>query len=256
MINFFKKKYSDLKNLFLKDFESFKKSEKLKMKENFKSEQDISQEYFKEEIINNEKLLKELQSKLPNIDNIEKIDIASLNLNNGNLKILISDDHPGALFQMKSDIKAVLEKKYEFFNIDDKIKEKIENLNFSINTDLIQIGSELAPYKIIDLIENQNLIIDFAILDIVFGGVVLKDNKSFFYDGIDIAKSILKKNNKAIILFYSGCTLNDKTEEAIKLKNMLNDYADNLFFTDKDLNDNVRLDSIINSLEKVKRNLK
>ena len=261
IINFFKEDYKQFKQNHLNEI---KNNQKNNQKNEQKNEQDEFKKinndndfnnYFDLNELEDQKIIDELRSKISKENEIKMIDINSLNLNPDKINFLLSDDHPGALFQMYNDVKTILKKQYDFIQINDENKNKIINCEFNINDfNIIKIGSELAPYKIKNLILQQNLKIDIAIIDIIYGGVVLKDNKSVFLDGIDLAKIILENNPDALILFYSGCSLNNDTEETTKLKKIINEYPKNIFYTDKDLNNDVRIEKIIELLEIFKKN--
>jgi len=210
--------------------------------------------------------------KLKEIHNINKIETTFENQKNiPNMKdfykdcdlksqfnLIYSDDHPGSIRIMKHDIDVILKKKFYFYDINDELKNKILDLNLSYDIFNICIyESEFAPYYLInDLKKYEKINYTIAILDIIFGGVTLdKDNNFLFLDGIDVAKEILNKNSNSIIIFYTGCDLNMHSTEYQKLDSLLKKFPDNILVTDKDIDDNKRIEVLYKGFKKFKERL-
>ena len=192
----------------------------------------------KEKIKTKQKIINE--TKIPEIDPEKFI-------------LFYSDDHPGALFQMFNDIRVVLEKRTHIADIEDDLIEEINK--FELNLDffnIISFKTDEAPFQIEYFLE-KNIIPDIAILDIIFGGIILRNQEIVTIDGIDIAEEIFKKNPKAVILFYTGCNLSEYSKEGEKLKKLLENekFKDKIFVVDKDINDNNRLQEFIKAFRKL-----
>ena len=165
---------------------------------------------------------------------------------------LFADDNQNSIKLMKNDLNYIFKKPSlitnEIFDekiikIRDQLFKKIKNIDF----ELILAQGDYAPYSIIKSIKNIK--IDYAMLDIIFGGIILYKDKTYIFDGIDIAECILKNNPKAIILFYTGCNLSENSEEYNKIQKLSQNYPDQIFITDKDINDEARIKKIIKSFE-------
>ena len=171
---------------------------------------------------------------------------------------LLSDDNSSSILLMENDLKFILGLPSLVENeISDNIVKEKNNLLLKLknsvnlntdNTSIIKISGENSPLNIILSLLN-GLKIDYAVLDIIFGGLIEINNKRLFIDGIDVAEFILDMNNKAVIIFYTGCDLNETTEEYNKLSELKKVYPDQIFIVDKDINDENRINTFINSFK-------
>ena len=251
------KKY--FKNLIKKYMEIVKELEKNRNKE-FNSKIDNLKEtkYEKNELNGlNEKIIKNnIQSKSDFYKTLKEDNLLN-GINKENKKkfnIIYADDHPGALFQIYNDLRAIIEKRTHILDITPDLEEKINNFKINFNYfNLISFGTEMASYKIEFILDKY--IPDMVILDIVFGGIIKDGNKIIIQDGIDIGEKILEKNPNCIIVYYTGTTLQENTKENLKLKELIDKYKNNIFITDKDINDTNRLQVLYDALvDLIKRN--
>ena len=268
--NFFKKISSKIKNLFkllIKDFKNFESNLEAQLnsinesihftdfdKYN-KKIKNLRSEKFDDSIdsiFEDENLLNELKSKFKKINELNYVKIEFLNIDPQKPTLLLADDHPGALYQINEDVKTILDKKIDIpsQDLNDDIKKRI--LNYKLNYldfNIITFKTEYAPYLIKKICDQVR--IDLAVLDIIFGGTVINnDNDILMMDGIDVAENLIKKHDSKI-LFYSGCTLNSTTSEAQKLNSLINNKNknNNIYITDKDLDDNIRLSNMLDFFE-------
>ncbi len=165
---------------------------------------------------------------------------------------LLADDNSNSIKLMLNDLNYIFKKpslitneihNEKIIQKRDKLYEKIKNLDF----ETIIAQGDTAPYSIIKSLDNIK--IDYAILDIIFGGVLVYKNRTYIFDGIDIAECILKNNPNAVILFYTGCNLSENSEEYNKIQKLSQTFNNQIFITDKDINDETRIKKIIESLE-------
>ena len=127
--------------------------------------------------------------------------------------ILILDDNPGAVELINFEIDVILKKKKIVSTMTSKtrlknteiIKDLIESNNIDI--DIQKISGNYALFKLDKLFEKESPRIDYAIIDIVFGGIIIKDNNKYILNGIDIAKKIKEINPKVNIILFTGCDL-------------------------------------------------
>jgi len=256
-MNFFKKIKNQF-NYLIKDFkEELRKIEENQNKEINKKidkfNKDLEFIYEKKilkELKDSQEELKELKERVKKIEDIEK-KIQIPKIDKDKYILFYSDDHPGALFQIYNDIRVILEKRTHIVDIDSKLEEKIKNFPLQFNHfNLIPFKTEEAPYYI-NYFLKKGIIPDAAILDIVYGGIILEDNKFKNLDGIDIGKTILEKNPKSIVTLYTSCSLNIYTYEGRKLNEILNKFKDRILFVDKDINDQHRIEIFYNMFEKL-----
>ena len=84
---------------------------------------------------------------------------------------------------------------------------EMSGLNKDINSVCIQTSYAGFIYKIIT--EKYNLKIDYAIIDITFGGIVVDAHDgNIKYEGIMVFKDLINKNKELKYLFYTGNSLN------------------------------------------------
>ena len=216
-----------------KGFDEIKKIKEKIIKSNVQSKQDFYKKFEEKELNNFEE---------------------SNNFNPEKFTVFYADDHPGALFQIYNDLRAIIEKRTHILDITPDLEEKINNFKINFNYfNLISFGTEMASYKIEFILDKY--IPDMVILDIVFGGIIKDGNKIIIQDGIDIGEKILEKNPNCIIVYYTGTTLQENTKENLKLKELIDKYKNNIFITDKDINDTNRLQVLYDALvDLIKRN--
>jgi len=257
-INKFKKNIGETFNKFFSDF----KKELKRLEENQNKDlnkkidtfnkhlENIHENNLLKELKNSQEELKTLKDKVKKInDIIENTEIPEIDKDK--FTLFYSDDHPGALFQIYNDIRVILEKRTHIVDISNELKEKIEKLPLEFNDfNLIPFKTENAPFQIKYFLDKE-IIPDIAILDIIYGGIILENNQFKSLDGIDIGKIILEKNLNSIVVLYTSCSLNIYTKEGEKLKKLLNKYSDRLLFVDKDINDQNRMVVFYKAFEKL-----
>ena len=197
--------------------------------------------------------IEELKKTLNNLEKKKKFKIYKCD---ANYCFLLADDNPSSLLLMENDLKYILglpsfveeEIKNEKIICErENIISKISYLEkFNFNYQIIKATGELAPFNLILSMLN-GLKIDYAVLDIIFGGIIESNGKPLFLDGIDVAEYILENNNKAVIIFYTGCDLNEITEEYNKYKDLENKFRNRVFLVDKDINDENRIKIFLKS---------
>jgi len=257
-INNFKKNIGKIFNKFFSDFKKELKRLEEKQNKNLNEKIDTFNKHLEniyennliKELKNSQEELKILKDKVKKInDVIENTDIPEIDKDK--FTLFYSDDHPGALFQIYNDIRVILEKRTHIVNVSDELKEKIEKLPLNFNDfNLIPFKTENAPFQVKYFLDEE-IIPDIAILDIIYGGIILENNQFKSLDGIDIGKIILEKNPNNIVTLYTSCSLNIYTKEGEKLKDLLNEYNDRLLFVDKDINDQTRIEVFYEAFKKL-----
>jgi len=147
--------------------------------------------------------------------------------------ILIADDNQGALALLEIDLDMLMGTSK--IASDNKIikKEVIELIRTiekeNISLDFLKVGGDFAPYSIYKKLEDDsNFRVDFAVIDIIFGGIVYKDNSPIKIDGIDLAAYILDKNPEAVIILFTGSSLSKNSLEYQKIHQKLGEsFFDN-----------------------------
>jgi len=215
----------------------------------------------KEAIEIDEEILKTFEEQEKTINQFQKnySEIEPLDLDNidfSKFTIIISDDHLGSLKSIITDIKMILKNETQFSSINSetlirikKIKEKFESLYGSFyDINLITFNTDYAPYIIEKTLEKYpELKPNIAILDIIYGGFLIKDKKNYILDGVDIAEKIVERSPNCLIDFYTGCDLNKNSAEANKINNL--SKKTQVHITDKDIDDNHRLKPLIRLFE-------
>jgi len=176
-------------------------------------------------------------------------------MNSDKLNILIADDHPGSIRLMKNDIETILKDPTFNFDINNITRQRIHKF-VDIYGDIskyniIKIGTNYAPYIFQKTCEKYLLQIDLAVLDIIYGGIVSKNDKKYTQDGIDMAEYILNKNNKSVIIFYTGCDIEEASQEYNRITKLQFSFPGRVLITDKDIDDNKRINIIIDGLLKL-----
>jgi hypothetical protein len=128
-----------------------------------------------------------------------------------------------------------------FKNIEDRFSKGFANRvkrfaeSFDINNyNILQFTGEFCGYEVIQSVTESNSNIDFAILDIILGGVVINEEDKFtIIDGIDVGKFLIDQYPPVRIMFHTGCSMNNSKEEA-KMKNLIGEN-DNTHVTTKGL---------------------
>ena len=167
---------------------------------------------------------------------------------------LLADDNRNSVKLMNNDLKYIFKQpsliENEINNEDliekrNALSEELKNIKYSI----IEADGDYAPFNLVKSIKS-GLNIDFALLDVIFGGMIIHNNKTYILDGIDLAECILYNNQNAVIVFYTGCNVSQNSDEYNKIQKLVNKYPDQIFITDKDINDEARVEKILLSLKK------
>lgn len=108
--------------------------------------------------------------------------------------ILIMDDFEGMALLIKDELKRV-----QCCNIEQK---------FNI---ILSTGA-FAGFTVKQFLENEDIKIDVALLDITLGGVI----EGVEYDGVDVAIFLKQSNPECVIRFVTGHTLNRHNPEIFK----------------------------------------
>jgi hypothetical protein len=251
--NKFKKIIQCLKNNFKEELKKLEENQNKDFNnkiDNFnKKIEEIYENKVLKELNDSKRELKNLREKAKKRYEIIK-DIKIPEIDKNKFIVFYSDDHPGALFQMYNDLRVIIEKRTHIVEISEELEKNIKNQNICNQCfQLIPFKKEYAPYEMEYFIE-KGIVPDIAVLDIIFGGLILEDNQFIIKDGIDIGELILKKNPKAVIIFYTGCELPEYSNEAIKLKKLLNEFPENVFVVDKDINDQHRIETFYKAFKK------
>jgi len=151
---------------------------------------------------------------------------------NGHKKIILLDDNSGSLIFLRSDFDYIARVQQDLKNdkinkIDEEFiellkKEEIyeEFLKIPFEFfDIVSAEGELGAFTIKKYLEQDGQC-DFAILDIILGGVQIENGHIVSLNGIDVADLIWKKFPECKIKFFSGCVLNKKSEETIQFRNI------------------------------------
>lgn len=147
--------------------------------------------------------------------------------------IILSDDNAGALALMEIDLEIILGSA-KIPQLKQETIEKFESLRNLIHKnprifDVQKLGGNYAPYSICRKLElDPTYRVDFAVIDIVFGGLVYDEDQPIILDGARLAKRILESNPKAEVVLFTGCNLNagDEVYEYI-LENLGEDFLNN-----------------------------
>jgi len=143
--------------------------------------------------------------------------------------ILIMDDHYGSLKLLENDLKELLK-------------------NHKKNFYIFKLSTEYAPFyllKFINIFKKYNIKFSLTVLDIIYGGIEIKNNKKIILDGIDIAQKLIEEDlyqGIPNIVFYTGCDLNMNSEEYEKINKLKENF--NIHISDKDIIDENRLFAI------------
>ena len=148
-----------------------------------------------------------------------------------NKKLLIADDNGEVARVVKSTIESMLNKKFsskisfETISMVDKISLAPKDL------DVIAVTDELAPYRIIKSCKIDECFckLDYAVVDIMFGTFVIKDEKKIYYDGIDVVHFLHQINPNIKTCLFTGCSVGSEfSKEREKIIELLGeDYLKN-----------------------------
>lgn len=146
-------------------------------------------------------------------------------------RLLIMDDYDAVTKIIREDLDTIFYRKYDAALSKSTI-ELIDSLTLTRDEiEICEVSTGIAPYIVYKscLEELDNCCFDFAILDIIFGDYVLKEDKKFYLDGIDIAKFLLDKNPNIKEVFFTGCFMDSTfNSEKDKIINRLGeDYYKN-----------------------------
>ena len=124
--------------------------------------------------------------------------------------ILIMDDREEIISSVLDDL-AALDNTNNFF---------LEDYN------ILTVSSKMAGFSVLDIIEKAPKIeINFALLDVILGGIKNIDGKRKMVDGVDVALAIWEKFPNADILFFSGCII-ETNDDPFSFKNKFDKYTD------------------------------
>jgi len=122
------------------------------------------------------------------ITHLKEVESQLLKMDPNKKNLLIIDDNLGLI----SLINDILE---------------MSRLDKDINSICIQTSYAGFIYKIIT--EKYNLKIDYAIIDITFGGIIVDTHDgNIKYEGVMVFKDLINKNKELKYLFYTGNSLN------------------------------------------------
>lgn len=120
--------------------------------------------------------------------------------------ILLIDDNPGIVSFLKDDMEYLIDK-----NIMDN------NLNI-----LCASGSHSA-FCLEKFLEENDITINYVIIDITFGGSIIKNHSIVKYTGIDVFDMCHKNNPDLKYMFYTGNKLNTYIKSN---KNLIEQFKD------------------------------
>lgn len=214
------------------------------------------------------KEIEELEEKGPSVKSkgLDKSQISIDNIEikpmpeNGKKNIVIMDDDSFMMMSIRRDIMQMSQTidSAEFSGILASISERygqdvaneVWDFAMSFNLDdynIVTFTGTKCGFELIKTIEETPHLprIDFAILDIVLGGIVIDENEMFVsVDGLDVAKKMLDKYDDHVnILISTGCSLKDSKEEN-KLNTTIGDRPNvNIYI--KGLDSNVRIGDLL-----------
>lgn len=157
--------------------------------------------------------------------------------NNGRKNIILMDDVHFMNESLQREIKRIpdlLSRKDMVERVFKNIKERFGNScikeiekwasRFDISDyNFILFDTDKCGYQVIQSCKDSNSKVDFAILDIILGGVVIDDEESFvIIDGMDVGKSLIEMYPDIRIMFHTGCSMNNSKEE-VKYKALIGD---------------------------------
>ena len=179
---------------------------------------------------------------------------------NDKLNIVIMDDDSFMAMSVKRDInqlRATIDGE-EFPHILDSIRERYgqsvvdDVIDFSItfninNYNITSFTGSKCGFEVLKTLDNlpKGTKIDYAVLDIVLGGIVIDENEMFVsVDGLDVTRRMLDIFDDHInILISTGCSMKDSKEE-YKLNNLIGDRTNvNIYI--KGLDFNVRVGDLL-----------
>lgn len=138
-----------------------------------------------------------------------------------NFHIVLADDNAGSLALLEIDLEIIIgNTNLKSIGIEslDVLEDFQKHLNSKSNFEIQKVGGDYATYSIFRKVERHpEYRIDFAIIDIIFGGVVYKDDKPLRIDGIYLAKAILEKNPDAEVILFTGSDLNFNSKEYLDI---------------------------------------
>ena len=128
--------------------------------------------------------------------------------------ILLIDDNPGMVSFLRDDIETILE----------KINVNIEDYN------ILEFSSKFAVYQFIATHQYfDGFNVQYAVIDITYGGTVLTGNGNLRLTGVDVFKEIYEENRDVKFVFYTGNVLNKYIKSNIELMQQFKKiYADDI----------------------------
>lgn len=194
-------------------------------------------------------------SKYKSLSQIEKKDVVDLIdvikiPKNDKKNIIIMDDNDIAGDITKTDIESIgsmakfianhgdietINKRYKLLleNIDDETLTNLSKLNLD-DFNIILVTGKMAGYTLISALD-RGLTVDYAILDIILGGSGVYRGKTTIVDGIDVAKEIISRNQKAHVMFYTGCSFEKGQVEWRRVSLLTDNIEDMVLHKNHDL---------------------
>jgi len=137
----------------------------------------------------------------------------NFNINNEN--ILIMDDRNEIISSIMDDL----------YSLDEQTSFNINNYN------ILSTTTKMAGFYVLDILEKApDIVINYALLDIILGGKKITDEKRIMVDGVDIAIQIWERFPQSNILFVTGCIIEnspDKSNFKYKFDKYTNDDLNN-----------------------------
>ncbi len=138
--------------------------------------------------------------------------------NPGDFHIIISDDNQGALALLEIDLEIILGQS-KLDNLSDELMDVIYKMDQKIlkqdlHFEIQKVGGNYAPYSIYRKVElDSDYRVDLAIIDIIFGGLVYKNDKPLRIDGIALARYLKEKNPNIEVVLFTGSDLEKTSKE-------------------------------------------
>lgn len=93
--------------------------------------------------------------------------------------------------------------------------------NFNIDDlNIILVSGEMAAFSVFEAVDN-GLKVDYGIFDILIGGYNQYQGNNRILTGIDVVAKILETNKNLKYTFYSGCSIDEYSAEAILFNSLV-----------------------------------
>jgi ActR/RegA family two-component response regulator len=111
-----------------------------------------------------------------------------------------------------------------------KIQETIDAFNIE-DFNITIFNDDKCGFEVTKSLNNTNCSVEYAILDVVLGGIVLdeENDKFLFIDGLDVCTELKKKYPNCKVLINTGCPLED-SREGVKAKKLSKKYPDIMYY--------------------------